>query len=150
MKEKPINELEKLEGKKSERGTLIKEKPNHGRKKKTRFISKKQKKIEKDIMELKKTDESNTQKMENQNNIELKTDESNTQKIKKKNDVSENFEFIVQQYAGSLSLNFINIFADLFSSTHIRKVYYLLLSGYNFFFSKNKMIASIILFYLSM
>ena len=39
MKEKPINELEKLEGKKSERGTLIKEKPNHSRKKKTRYIN---------------------------------------------------------------------------------------------------------------
>ena len=150
-----------------ERGIFVEEKPEKERRilvekkpivKKTRLISKKQKKNEKNIIEfaqkmnknnieLKKIDESGAQKMGNQNNIELKKiDEGDAQNIKNKNNINKYFEFIVQQYAGPLSVNFINIFSDLFSSTHIKKAYYLLLSAYNFFFSTNKMIASIILF----
>lgn len=75
------------EGKSSQKKSYIK---------KTRLISKNQKKIEGDIMELKKTDKSDSQK-------------------KSQNDVSKSFKFLAQQYAGSLSVNFINIFSDLFS-----------------------------------
>ena len=130
-------ELEKLELEKLEPEKLgqekFEEKLNKNLKhkdfiKNTRSVSKKQKEIEKEILELKNSNK------------------KNIQKINKQNSISEYFEFIVQQYAGPLSINFMNVFLNLFSSTHIKKVYFLLLSAYNFFFNKDKAIASLILF----
>lgn len=136
-----VNELNDFEKKKKFKQEKFEEKNDQNEKgkseeeksspkkyiKKTRFNSKNKKKIEKDVTELKKTNESDVQQ-------------------RSQNNVSKCFEFIVQQYAGPLSVNLINIFSDLFSCTNIKKIYYLLLSAYNSFFSTNKMIASIILF----
>lgn len=138
-----VNELDAFDKKnpeleKEKRGVSMEgeHEKKHNYIKKTRLISKKQKKIKRDIMELKNANESSTQKTESQNDIELK----------RKNTAKEIFEFMLQQYIGPLSFNFVNIFSDIFSTTHIKKAYYLLASAYNFFFSKDKMIASIILF----